>query len=143
MATTFPNILTDVDSLISSAASGFTRKIRRRIVMLPGDSLPLCIMVPIGWTGAEESFEGKIRIRFSIGVAMLYAGNMQLNTGLTTILDQIDAVRKALHTTSLSTATTVNDSEIDLSPLFDLSALDANVDYALMQVSYLSEESRN
>lgn len=140
---TFANILTDVNTLISAAAGTFTRVSRRRIIKLEGDTLPLCILVPIGWNGAEEGFEGKINIRYAVGVAMLYAGNMALNTTMTTILDEIDAVRRALHVTSLPTATNVFDSELDLSPLFDLEALDKNIDFALLQVNYIAAESRN
>ena len=140
---TFANILTDVDSKIAAAAGTFTRVTRRRIIKLEGDTLPLCILVPIGWIGADEGFEGKINIKYAVGVAMLYAGNMALNTSLTTILDEIDAVRKSLHVTSLTTATNVFDSELILSPLFDLDALDRNIDFALMQVNYLAAENRN
>lgn len=147
MPTTYPNILTDVSALVAANATSYAaaaaRKIRRRFVHLEGDPSTFCIISPQGWKTAEEGFEGKVVIDFFVGVLFLYPGNMQLETGLTAILDEIDAARRGLHVTSLSTATSVFDSGIDLNPPFDLSALDANLDYLPMLLTYRSNESRN
>lgn len=148
MPTTYPNILTDVSAKIATATSSFSdstaRVIRRQFVKFEGDPSTLCIISPQGWRIADEQFEGKLIIDFLVGVLFLYPGNMQLETGLTTILDEIDAARRGLHVTSLSTATTVFDSDIDLRPPFDLTALEkTNFDYCPMLLTYRSAESRN
>ena len=148
MPTTYPNILTDVKALVATHATSFAsssaRVIRRQFVHLEGDPSTLCIISPQGWKIVDEGFESVLTIDFFVGVVFLYPGNMQLETGLTTILDEIDAARRGLHVTSLATATAVFDSGIDLEPPFDLAALEkTNFDFCPMLLTYRSSESRN
>lgn len=145
---TYADILTDVNTLIANNSTSFTastaRVVRRQFVKLPGDPTTLCIISPQGWQIAEEGFEGKVKIDFLVGLVFIYPGNLQLETGLAAILNELDAIRKALHVTSLATATNVMDSSLDLRPPFDLDALSkTNFDFCPMLVTYRSDETRN
>jgi hypothetical protein len=139
-------ILNDVSTLCSEVA-GFegstSRVVRKRIIKNEDDPLPLLIIAPDHQAKVREGFEGAITIERRVGVAIVYQGNQTLETGLANIIEAVDATRKKLHVTSLPTATSVRDSTIDMDPVFDVSALDKNLDYSVMEVTYFSEEDRN
>ena len=149
MALGYASILADVNSLISVAAPAFTRVIRKEIVVVESDTLPLCLIVPDFQADAAESFEGQIHLDYRVGIALIFPGNQQLQTGLSNILDNRDKIRKNLHVTTLPTASVagdpcgVFDCRLEMNPVYDISALDKNYDFTLMDFIYRSAELRN
>lgn len=152
MPSPYTLILNDVNTLggeVPTFAAAASRKVRKKVVRFEQDPLPLLLIVPFYEADAAEAFEGKITIDYKVGLAVVFAGNGKFETDLANVIDAKDALRKKLHVAGASclpTATTVYDSDLDLNPsraLFDLGALDENLDVALMLVTYRSEESRN
>lgn len=142
---TFADILTDVSALCNTGSftASTARVTRKKFIRLEGDPTTLCIINPVGWKIVEDAFESKDIIDFQVGVVLIYPGNWAIETGISTILNEMDVIRRALNITSLSTATKVFDSEIDLQPPFDLTALEkANFDVCPFLVTYRSNESR-
>lgn len=142
---TFADILTDVSALCAtgSFSTSAARVTRKKLIRLEGDPTTLCIISPQGWRIVEDAFESKDIIDFLVGVVLIYPGNWAIETGLSTILNEADVIRRSLNVTSLPTATKVFDSEIDLQPPFDLTALEkANFDVCPFLVTYRSNESR-
>lgn len=149
MPSTYTKILNDVNGLVSLANPLLNRVVRKEIKKLEGDSLPLAIIIPSLQATADEAFEGQIQIDFEVGIAILFAGNLRLETGLADMIDTIDQIRNLVDVTSLPTASTsddpcgVFDSNIDLNPPYDTSAIEKNIDYSLMKITYRSMERRN
>ena len=143
MSAVYTRILTDAKNLASAVATGYTAVIRKEIKVFDGDTLPLLLIVPDMQAEHEEAFEGKINLKYKVGVALIIAGNQTFETGLSDLFDTRDDIRHALHITQMPTAIEVYDSMIDLAPVYDVSAIKANYDFTLMDFIYLSSENRN
>lgn len=144
-------VLNDFNTLSAAALPTWTRVIRKQIRLFEREltQLPYLIIVPLFEAKIEESFEHNILIGYQVGAALIWCGNMQLDTGLGTILDTLETFEEALYVQTLPTATLgtdpggVFDSEMDLNPPFDVSALPENVDYALRRFTYRAWKNRN
>lgn len=148
MSSPYTLILNDVKALVS-AVSGFTpaanRVVRKNQLVMPGDPLPLCVIVPFFQTKDVEAAEARIIKGYTVGIVLVFSGNWSIESGLENIIDATYGVEKVLHVTQLLTAS-IFDSDINLNPdreLFNLSAIEANYDYSLMTVTYYNEEARN
>jgi hypothetical protein len=145
ITTTFEKILADVDELIEITRHDLNRVIRKKLETLEHDkgNFPLCIIVPGSSPIVAEGFEGKVIIAYEVLIALVDANAGALETDFVSAIKARDDIRHALHVTSLPTATTVYDSEIDMSPVYDAKGIDATYEYSLMLFKYMSSESRN
>ncbi len=140
----YSNILTDVSSLTTAAAAGWTLVTRNELILLPEDlaNLPVIIIKPSEKFSEKQAFENQMERDYKVGLAFCSSGNQKFETGITPVLDVIDSVPKALNVTSLPTATTVWDSDVDYSPTFDDSAIPSNINRTMIEVTYRSQETR-
>lgn len=137
-------MLLDVQSLIVGVQPTATVKIRKRIRRFAEEDLPLIIVSPLRdvEVQAEEAFEGYVHINYEVLVVIIYDGNQKLETQLANVLDAREAIRHALHVTTLTFAGTVYDSQINLNPVYEMAELDKNYDYSTLSVIYWSKELR-
>ncbi len=138
-------ILKDMKDLIGGVMPLFTFKVRKALEVLDGDAgqLPLCILIPDTQVNEDEAFEGDLIRTYRTQVALIWAGNMELETNIGDMTGALSSIPKALNITALASAPTVFDSTIDFSPTYDKQAIPRLYDHSVMDVFYLSSESRN
>jgi hypothetical protein len=138
-------ILNDVKALIAATAPRLTIKIRKSLELLEGDAgwLPVCLLIPNAQVNEDEGFEGALIREYIIQIAIIWAGNMQIDSDLEDMTAALSNIPKALNVTSLTTATTVFDSTVNFSPTYDAAAIPRMYDHSVIDVTYLSSELRN
>jgi hypothetical protein len=142
---TFTNVVSDVHTLIDTGTSATITVVKRKFleVLEPDrDRLPLIIVYPVTQALKDEGFEGKLVREYRVGVACLWAGNLTMESGLDNMLALLNLVPHLLNVTTLATATTVYDSVVDDSPAYDRDAIPKLYDHSVVEVAYLSSETR-
>jgi hypothetical protein len=144
MASVFGDILTGVESAVTasgvSLAGGIV--VRKSLKKLPADTLPKVIIAPGSDSVAGYATENVANIAYRVYVAIIYAGNTTMQTGLSSVLDARQAIRRKLAATTMGAADEVYDAEIELNPPFEPEMLDKNYEYALLGVVYTASEPR-
>lgn len=139
----YTDILKAVQTVINNLElPEVTVKRRRFPLVAKGDDLPLIIVSPERETVEDEDSEATILIRYPVIVRIVFPGNQLLERDVDRLLDYREAVRKALHTTSLSGASTVIDCDVELNPAYDLQSWSREYDSAIIRFNFLSQESR-
>jgi len=138
-------ILNDVKALIAATAPRLTIKIRKSLELLEGDAgwLPVCLLIPDTQVNTNEGFEGSLIRTYKIRIAIIWAGNMQLESDMEDMTAALSNIPKVLNVTSLTAATTVFDSTVNFSPIYDAAAIPRMYDHSVIDVNYLSSELRN
>ncbi len=150
MPSIWSKILTDVKALVVTVQPTALVKIRKRIKRYADEDLPLIIISPLRdiEIQEQEAYESQVHINYEVLIAIIYDGNQKVETELANVLDAREAIRHALHVTSLATATSstaptgVYDSQVELNPVYEMPEFDKNYDYSTFSMIYWSKELR-
>lgn len=137
----YSGILGSVKQALSSI--GLPVVIRKRAILLEGDSLPLLIVSPSQESINLEAFSGIACYDYGVNITLISAGNRVYEPDVYTWLDLRENVRNQLYKVTLSGAVSVFDTMIILSPALEVvSGSTSNYDVAGITVTYRSLESR-
>jgi hypothetical protein len=118
--------------------------IRRRGALVDGDPTPCIVVSPDREASDEEALENSLTVAYPVVVTTFIASNRQLaeDAGLT--LSLRETARRAIHRTDFPdfTGGHISNVTLDLDPIFDPAALDANCDASRFVVTYSVEEPR-
>ncbi len=140
-------ILDDVRAIARANLPDLTYDERKEAELLESDLAVvakggLCLIITSDRVNEDEAFEGNIIRGYEVGIALVFASN-QTVTANRTAIEARATLEKKLHVTSLATATTVFDCDLDPEPIYDPGALAKNVDWSAFKLLYKSSESRN
>ncbi len=152
MASVMPDILTDVEALAVTVGGTWTFsvqerclavRVKKKMIVLPEDGRgPLLVIVGKKSKPGDEAFEGWLIREHEVHFALLFANDMNFED-LERMNDKLLDLQKALHVTTLTTATTVYDSDLEAQATFDTKGIPAGWDKSLFKVTYKSSETRN
>ncbi len=152
MAAKMPLILTDVKALATAKAATWTFSnkemkltiiVKKKMIVLAEDAKsPLLIIVGRRTRPGDEAFEGILNREHEVLFALLFANEGNFGD-VERMNDKLEDLQKVLHVTSLATATTVWNSDLDTTATFDVRGIPAGWDYSLFKVVYKSSEARN
>ncbi len=152
MASVMPDILTDVEALcvtvggtwtFSVAERCLTIRVKKKMIVLAEDGRgPLLVIVGKQSSPGDEAFEGVLIREHEVHFALLFPNDMNFED-LERMNDNLLDLQKALHVTSLATATTVFDSNLETEATFDVLGIPIGWDKSLFKLTYKSSEARN
>lgn len=94
-------------------------------------------------TPMEEAFENLVLREYQVLIPMRFRGNQKLQTNLTVATIAEQTIRRALNTNSLSGVSAVWNTRVVEHPIYTGSAMNGNVDEALIELWYSTSEARN
>ena len=138
----YTDILSAVKANLTTALPAQNIRIRKKAVAVQDDTFPLVLVVPVKDEYQDDTFSGYVVLAYEVLVVCVNSGGDSLDTDFG-ILDTRQTVRQTLHQPTLSGADTVYDTQVDLQPVFDSSALSKTYNYSPLIFKFISREVRN
>lgn len=138
------NILNSVKQRLDILQTLPTVIIRKRMVMLDGDTLPMVIVGLLEGENIPNEVFGHIGYEYTVGIALIQAGNRNFSTGIQSDLDLRELLRDTLTGVKLTGVPEVWDTNVvEGAPLdMPLSGNTANYQLSAVQVKYKTMEIR-
>lgn len=139
------NILNAVKQRLDILQTLPTVVIRKRMMMLDGDTLPIVIIGLLNGESIPSEAFGYINYEYTVGIALVQAGNRNFTTGIESDLDLRELLRDTLTGVKLTGVPEVWDTNVvEGAPLnMPLTGSNtANYQLSAVQVRYKTMESR-
>ena len=96
MSNIYSSILAGVKARLDSTSGLPTVVIRKQLAYLETDSIPLIIVAPLESEAIGMEYFGRICYAYSVGVALIEAGNREFESGMDSSLDVREQLRNSL-----------------------------------------------
>lgn len=143
MANVYSDILEAARSLVAGVDGVESVVVRKEPQVYEEDAKPIVVLTPATEKIVDYQFGGWVWIDYPVLVVIADAANKDVSqTSLEAFATIRQDVRKALARTSLTGVSSVFDYNINFSPVFDRSLIDANYDIGAFELSWRSREQR-
>lgn len=139
------SILQSLQARLATMGLGIPIRVRKKLVRIPNDPTPLIIIAPGpgGELVKQQTFGRRVIWRYPVAVAILTAGNQQLEAGLQAGMARREAIRDEVFQASLPGAVKVYNANIDPEEIARFNeSLGTNFDATGFVIYYQTAETR-
>jgi hypothetical protein len=139
------SILQSLQARIAALGLGISVRVRKKLIRISNDPTPLIIIAPGpgGEVVKQQTFGRRVIWRYPVAVAILTAGNQQLEAGLQAGMARREAIRNEVLQASLPGAVKVYNADIDPEEIAKFNeSLGTNFDATGFVIYYQTAETR-